>query len=389
VPTTNPKAYDYYLKAKAMMGSALPKLQLVDSAIMLDSSFAVAYSLRALYTALWFFNKWPDYENKDELAWEYMDKAISLNPNLVDIKINMANVLYLTHTNYDEALAILEKLKIEYPKNSEIYSTLSHVQRRKGLWKQALKNQIKAAALNPNKDEFSEYARLQMAFRNYDWIIENNDKWGRGLLAEAWIGKGDMEKALTVFRDNGDSLSVWSYKREYNKLLQYMDKRGDYLRKNRFDYAPRSLDYAVIYYAIGNEAMTRKYAQQATEFLENEMKKSHGDFTIYKSLGLAYALAGNFDRAINMGQLAVQMSPMSRDAFQDGPLTEYNMSMIFMLCGKYDEGMDLLEHLLTVPSQGRGIYFSPQHLKLDSRFDIFRKFSRFEKMVNKEYKTVY
>jgi Flp pilus assembly protein TadD len=66
-------------------------------------------------------------------------------------------------------------------------------------------------------------------------------------------------------------------------------------------------------------------------------------------LGLAYAYRGDKQAAIREGQRAVELMPETRDAV-DGPIMETNLAHIYARVGEPERALDLIEHLLTVPS---------------------------------------
>lgn len=393
VPTRNQQAYDYYLKAKALNrdGNPLKPIDLLDKAIVLDSGFALAYAMRALMFGNWFFNRYEHWEDKAWLAQDDLSRAMRLSPDQVEVKINHAWVLYLTERRYDDAISILEGLKQEYPKNVEIYQALGSIQRRKGLWRESFENFSKALGLDSGSANLNhEVGRSYHAVREYGKAImyfkksRSNGQRLNSLLCQGKLNEAVklMEELFTKTGNPWFMGSVYYYKREFRNLLE--DKFGI----KQFSTKAGDFTYPELYYLMNDAASSKKYALRAVESLEKESRKSPGDYYLLRSLGLAYAYAGDSEKAIEAGRRALELMPVSRDAFIDGPANEFYLAKIFLICGRYDECMDKLEYLLTIPNAVQE-NISVELLKIDPLYDRLRHLPRFQKILQTEYKTVY
>ncbi len=131
---------------------------------------------------------------------------------------------------------------------------------------------------------------------------------------------------------------------------------------------------------------SKKYAARGVESLLKESINSPVDFHILQSRGLAYA--GECEKAIEAGKKALLLVPVSRDVFKDGPLSEFYLGRIYMICEQYDECLDKIEYLLTIPAADEA-NISVELLNVDAFHDKLRKLPRFQKILKTEYKTVY
>ncbi len=390
VPTTSQEAYDFYLQAKELYNKVfdLPKvIELLSKAIEADPNFTLAYLERSDKYALWFFNKYKDWEGTDAKAKSDWEKAVSLSPDLMEIKIGQARLSFLLERKYDDAIEILEQLKDGFQNNAELYSLLGLVQRRKGLWREALKNQEKSIELDPsNSDFFYETGRSYFAMRNYAKALEYFNKGPKGNFFKYYsllFLKGDAGKSIKDARMN--YLKSY-YKRDFDFKLYAIDTAKIEIFENSFEYCPSSLDYAKVYYLNKNKSLSRTNAIKALALLESRLKAFPNDFRVYGSLGLAHAYAGNFDQAITAGRKASEMMPIALDHFRDGVLMEFNLTKIYIVCGKYDFATDKIEHLLTIPGE---FNISVPLLRVDPLYDRLRNLPRFQKILATEYKTVY
>ena len=116
-------------------------------AVESDANFALAWvGLAKASRSLHHFHISPKHQL---LAKEYLDKAIALHPELLEVQLETARYYYHCETNYERALAILKKLISEYPNYDELYITTGHIYRRMGQFQKALDNQNQAITLSP------------------------------------------------------------------------------------------------------------------------------------------------------------------------------------------------------------------------------------------------
>src|SRR5437667_2676014 len=178
-PTRDLEAFDIYLQAKQLINTfhdtpdwketLLKAVRLLDEAISRDGNFALAYcwATRA-HIALYWFNL-DHTPARLEQAKANAQKALELAPDLGEAHLAQALVYY--HGNRDyvrarEELAIARRL---LPNNAEVYSVTSWIDRRQGQWEEAVKNQEKAAALDPRDSKIlNALAVLYDVLRRYD-----------------------------------------------------------------------------------------------------------------------------------------------------------------------------------------------------------------------------
>ncbi|MDZ4715476.1 MAG: hypothetical protein SH819_08405 [Cytophagales bacterium] len=401
IPTTSPEAYDYFLQAKELYNSGLdwPNItKLYDKAIESDPKFTLAYLERSRVLATWFFNKANGWEGTDQRAKSDWEKATALSPDLVEIKLGQARLLYFTERKYEEVIDILELLKTDYPNNAALYSLLGSVQRRKGLWREAMQNQEKSIMLEPNNPQFYfETARLHFALRNYARALQYYNKTPMGIGFKDYVNLSWTGNPEVAFKDaDVNEQGKHYFKREFEDLLKILDTTKSEIHEGEVYYSPRELDFAQLHYLNHNPNLSKLNAIKAIAILERKVKESPNDFRVYAALGQARAFAGNYDQAIAAGKKACEMMPVALDAFLDGVSMEQNLVTIYIVCGKYDLAMDKIEYLLTIPGVieignelSHEYNYSVPLLRVDPMFDNLRNLPRFKKILATEYKTVY
>jgi tetratricopeptide (TPR) repeat protein len=91
--------------------------------------------------------------------------------------------------------------------------------------------------------------------------------------------------------------------------------------------------------------------------------------------GLALAYLGRKAEAVEEGERAVALLPISRDAIL-GPSIQEKLVWIYLRVGEPEKALDQLEPLLRIP-----YILSPGWLKIDPTFDPLRGHPRFERLV--------
>jgi tetratricopeptide (TPR) repeat protein len=110
--------------------------------------------------------------------------------------------------------------------------------------------------------------------------------------------------------------------------------------------------------------------------LEEKINSGAGESSIHASLGQAYAGLGRMAEAVREGLKAVELLPVSADAFE-GPVYLEQLAEIHAQVGNTDEALSLIRQLLDMPA---GYVMSPALLKLNPAWDSIRSDPRFQKL---------
>ena len=124
-----------------------------------------------------------------------------------------------------------------------------------------------------------------------------------------------------------------------------------------------------------DRARTAIYADSARLALEEQSRANPEDAQRHAILGLALAYLGRKADAEREGRRAVEMLPISRDAYY-GAYLQLQLVRTYILVGEPDQALDQLEPLLRIP-----FYLSPGWLRIDPTFDPLRSNPRFRKLV--------
>jgi TolB-like protein len=396
IPTKNTLAYDYYLKAgqfeKENKGNKA--LQMYTLAIEQDPLFILAYLRRASMYATYYDTKSGNWEGSDRLAKSDMEKAIEINPDLAEVKLYQAILIYRIDDNYEKALEILDKFKDQIP----VYflNVKNAILARKGQWEESLEGQLRSGRLDPMNGwtyygigatyrRLRKYPEAIEFFKKSDIIFDDQPQ-PYELFYTTILWKGDLQEALNACNaEQSDPvkspyypLDYYYYSRQYEKLNSLIGKT-----ENHFVYFPRTLNRAHLYFLEANFSLSRQYADSAIAELNVKIKESPDDNRYYAALGYAYAFKGDDQKAIDNAKAAVSRLPLKKNAVE-GFTRELDLTKIYIFTGKYDLAMDKIEYLLTIPGE-----LSLPLLKIDPAYDKLRVLPRFQKILTNEYQTEY
>ena len=394
IPTKNTLAYDYYLKAGQFEkeNKSDEALQMYTLAIEQDPLFTLAYLRRASIYATSYDTKSGDWEGRDRLAKADMERAIEINPDLAEVKLNQAILIYRIDDNYEKALEILDKFKDHMP----VYflNIQNAILKRKGQWEESLEGQLRSGRLDPmNGWTYYGIGVTYRCLRKYPEAIEFFKKSDivfadRSLPYEIFyttiLWKGDLQEALNAYNaEHGDPvkstdypLDYYYYSRQYEKLSSLIGKT-----ENNVKYFPKTLNLAHLYFLEENFSLGIQYADSAIAELNPKIKESPDDDRYYAALGYAYAFKGDNQKAIDIAKAAVSHLPLKENAVE-GFARELDLTKIYIFTGQYDLAMDKIEYLLTIPGE-----LSVPLLKIDPAYDKLRVLPRFQKILTTEYKT--
>jgi serine/threonine-protein kinase len=163
------------------------------------------------------------------------------------------------------------------------------------------------------------------------------------------------------------------YKNAWN-VLNIVPMPGDAVNE-QFAYLPLHLMRAELSSLENNAAQARRYYDSARVHLEAKLRTNPGDERYHSALGLAYAGLGRRQEAIREGERAVQILPVTREAWK-GSFRLVDLARIYAMAGEPEKAIDLLEQLLSMPSE-----ISRPYLRIDPAWRYLRGNERFEALV--------
>jgi len=408
--TTNQMAYDFYLKGKDYFSrfENLLALEMYSKAIEKDSLFTAAYAQRAKTHLYIFWNKDQGWEGHDLLGKEDIKKGLKLNPESSEIRFAEAVAYYMLDRDYDKSLKILTELKAVAPNMADLYAYTSYVLRRQGKHEESISELKKGIQLDPFNANYIDnllftYQLLHQYDNQIKWarqglsLIPDYKDFNRHIFGAYLDNTGDLEISLKESKLKEEDIGYGTYyytqpkevnqygiyylTRQYDKLIEFMSK-DTLTETEQTTYHPKTYELALIYYLNGNSSLSKIYADSAITQLKREINENPNDDRLFATLGKCYAFSGNDKEAIACGKKAVDLKPIKLDAYQ-GVAKEQDLMEIYIFIGKYNDALDKIEFLLSVPS-----WLSIGKLKIDPVFDNLRSLPRFQKIIENEHREI-
>ena len=141
---------------------------------------------------------------------------------------------------------------------------------------------------------------------------------------------------------------------------------------------PKLLLYAIAYGFMNKPDLERAYYDSARVYLEKlqESKPEYqADARVISSLGLIQAGLGHPDQAIKLGEEAVKLVPVTKNALKWPYLAE-NLAYIYTRAGKYPEALKLLNDLLSKPGP-----LTTRLLEMDPRWAPLKNLRGYKKLL--------
>ncbi len=401
-PTDNLEAYDLYLRAWkqweiGMVNRIAEELDqavdLIKKAIELDPDFTFAYVTLAYVHAQAYHSGIDRTEERKVKAREAVDKVLELEPDLPEAQLALGRYNYYVLQDYERTIEIYESIQKARPNFAPYY--LGAIYIRQGLWEQAAALYEKSFKLNPRSPGIAHFSGLiNERMRRYEKAVEWFDKallinanylWSQfGKVRVYYLSNGNTKEARALletlpqhrFNDYWWILNGM-LERNYQGVLGRLDSLSyDVARGEYFNFY-KHLTYAMVYHVMNNQSLMKTYAEEARIALEQDIKEHPEDSRIHASLGLAYAYLGRKEEAIQEGKRAVNFYKQSKDAY-GAPHYVNSLAMIYTVAGEYEEAINQLEYLMSIPS---GDIISIPVLRLDPMWDPLRQHPRFKNLL--------
>jgi non-specific serine/threonine protein kinase len=406
-PTENLQAYDYFLRGNTYFRRSYLEedfqiaLDMYQKAVELDENFAIAWAqLGESHAAMYWFHYDHNQERLNQ-AKQAIDRALEIEPDLPEAHRSLGYYYYWGHLDYKRALEHFYYTLNYRPNDSRLYLAIGAVHRRQGDMISAIEAMKQAMELDPR---FSEYAfniaqtyELLRDFKNaeffYKKAIEISPDWGElyNNLAFMYMSRdGNVKKASEFLSGISPAylprvqsqiidvnVLIAQYEGRLKDALELAQNLDDNQIDNQFFFIPKPMIFAEIYHGMGQKDKERQNYIQAGDILKEKIIVQPEDSRLYSSLGIVYAGLGEKDKAIANGKKAVELLPVSKEAWRGTARLE-DLAMIYALTGDYELALNQIEFLLSHPAQ-----FTVNRLKLDPVWKPLFKLPRFKEIINK------
>ena len=300
--TTNAEAYEEYLRGRDSLGRYVYHTVArkdVDEAIAhferaayIDPSFALAHSAQGAAYAARVMKGFGEPDDHD-LAQEAFDKALALDPHLIEARINMI-FIYLSQGQKAKARAAADQLKREAPNDASVHFVRGVVARLDGNYDKAMRSLDRMLRLNPAERVVVAYnrARLFTYQGRYDDALAELDR-GAEVEADHPLIKTFRARALYYRGDEVRAAEILEQVLEQQPQL-------DGIRPI----------YATFLSSLG-------FSDESREQLTEEVRETaNTDHDVAYWLASAYAMEGERDDALRWLRRAIQLGNENKPWFQ-------------------------------------------------------------------------
>jgi TolB-like protein/Tfp pilus assembly protein PilF len=405
-PTRDLPAYERYLKAKELVDSYLnaqdPKnsllqaIELLDQATARDPGFVLAYCYAARAHDLLYFldlDPTPARAVRGQVAAE---TALRLAPHSAEAHLAMADQAFLCQRDYERAEKELALAKPGLPNSISFFTLSGYLHRRLGRWEEGKRDFTRAVELDPRNPNASNLlADTYVLLRQFDpAIAEANRAIAAGLdqpitkLRREFIrfaATGDIEILDRALAEAPPDLDVAGGETPVRILVALV--RHDFAGAARFlaaspretfqevdfsFYYPRPWYEAIIARAAGDDVKAHAAFAAARKILERRLTIKPDNARTIAVLAQVDAGLGEKERALAEAQHAVDIMPLSRDAY-DGMLVLQGQAQVYTWTGENDRALELIRRLMKMPG-----YLTLGYLKVDPLWEPLRSDPRFQ-----------
>lgn len=397
-PTTNPEAYDHYLRAYAYfdrynrIDNAIA-VRLYQRTLALDSTFALAWAKLAKAHAVAYWFNWDPSPVRLDSAQHAAERALALQPDLPEGHLAMGFYHYWGHRDYQRALAEFAITARDQPNNAEVVAAIGAIQRRQGKWQDALASWKRGVELDPRSyTMLVELGLTYVAIRDYPEAER--------VLNRAIALAPDLPMAY------GEKITVYvTWEGHLDQVPAVMDEALSHMTFGKLiaemRYAPMvAADPAygaelaalqptsfgrdlVRYFWLkakayrfrGETERARAYDDSLAVAARAHLRERPDDGLLYGVLGVAEAHLGQRAQAIEDGRRGVELLPPSKDELE-ATVAEVQLAEIYAILGEPDSAIERLHAALAVPSR-----FSAASFRADPTWALLRGNPRFERLV--------
>jgi serine/threonine-protein kinase len=283
------------------------------------------------------------------------------------------------------------------PQSSDILSSIGFIQRRQGMFELSLDNQKKAFLFSPRDGQhasnigatsqiFRKYAEAQSYFNHSISLVPDQTISYISKALNYWLWNGDIDGARATLENiprKNTPLTTYYwyyqelYERDYNAAIERLSFFPDDFFEREDYFIPKVQLVGQAYELMDKPELAHASYEAAYVLLKKKAQENAGDARIHSSLGLVYAGLGRKEEAIQEGKIGVELIPVSVDTMA-GPERVIDLALIYVVVGEYDNALDQLEYLLSIPS-----LLSAPMLEIDPRWDPLREHPMFKQLLEK------
>jgi TolB-like protein/Flp pilus assembly protein TadD len=403
-PTQNMEAYQAFLRGVEQLDAADFSresfelgVRMFERAVALDPGFALAYArLSEMHARMIHYG----YDRSPErLSWAKaaVNRAFELDPELPEAWLALGYYYYWGRRDYDQALVALDTAQEHAPANEDIAIARAYVLRRQGdlrtcaaiLERELERSPLDALATVALGETYSTLRRYEEAAAAFERAIElvPDEVYPYTELALVHLRwHGDHEAARqTLARvptaPNAEFFRVGYlvdiFARDYPAAARSLRAYPEPVIEANAFYRPITLLEGMARQLEGQDGEALAAYRSARVQLEQKLAETPDDFRAHASLGLALAGLGLADQAVQHGERAVALYPLTRDALE-APVLINDLALVLTMTGDLEAALRRLDEVLSIPS-----IISVEWLRHDPRWAPLRENDGFEELLKR------
>lgn len=406
-PTGNTAAYDAYLRGLALVASNRESVEAYtsaaeqfDKAVSLDPKFAQAWARASVAHSRMY---WVGYDRSGarvEKAKAAAERARELEPDAAETFLARGYFEYMISRDYDAASSAFKEALSRLPNNSDALVALSLIERRKGVWADAVAHQEQAARLDPQSvPVLSQLGITYFALRRFadaHTIVDrllglspDNPQVLSGL-ARLNLAEGKLEAAEAAMRSVPPQPSTDYIFEMQVRLPLVAGRHADAIKLIESSFAPPSAlngFFAGKYHYLlgfakelaGDAAGARATYEMSRAELTKVIEAQRASAEAHLYLALTLAALGEKDAAYAAAQKAIALRP-SVDAVVGASFDEA-FARVKTRFGENDAVIAELQRLLSTNYLGpEQMPLTPALLRLYPNWNPLRTDPRFQKL---------
>ncbi|MGI9087785.1 MAG: protein kinase domain-containing protein, partial [Chthoniobacterales bacterium] len=383
--TDNPEAYLLFLRGRKAetTDKFRDAVELYRQAFALDPIFALArarFSICASESA----HISSDHRLMEEARIGAED-ALRLSPNLAEAHVAIARCHLDGDHDYERALKAVTRAAELAPNSAEVQLNAAFVYKGKQNFRQRIEALRRAEDLDPDNTRMRSF--LVVTYRCVrDWrnAIQALDRLtiratAANLVASRWSRARDefrlsgnidaLKKAIAEEANGGEASAAQldferfqtaMFERDYANAAHYLSQIAPetYAQAERVGIPShtKAFDEALLAVASESAPSLQEQALQAAEqeiLSPNTATSDSGTPKSFEDLALIHALLGRKEEAIREAEKAIEVMEGPPGSIEKNALSSA-LALVYARTGESEKALDLIEHLLTLPSELQG-----------------------------------